>query len=311
MRAGRKHLDHVLDCLAQILLRRAQLEPSGGKRRKIDQVLDQLNQGVAGLLHAGEIVLLLFRQPRLGKQPAHAEDAGERGTDFVTDGGEQTGLRPARLLGAPPRLLPPACRQHFLGNIASDAVAHQPAARRVADMHVVPVVEPRARGRIDMHKVAVWARLRLEAQSQLRAGQPSRVRASAKLMEGAIGLHDPAIRVADDGEIAHGVMDRRKRRGFNAMPCGVLRSPAGTDDPLPGRLLAAGQQQEGAGHAASRDDRRQQVQTRARTDGEEQHCRNDAGESIGDARDRRPCRGVAQRPALPDDGGGEFHGGCR
>ncbi len=93
-----------------------------------------------------------------------------------------------------------------------------------------------------MDKVAVWARLRLEAQSQLRAGQPPRVRASAKLMEGAIGLHDLAVKVADDGEVAHGVMDRRKeRRGFNAMPCGVLRSLAGAGNPLPGRLVAAGQ----------------------------------------------------------------------
>ncbi|GEC36394.1 hypothetical protein [Sinorhizobium meliloti] len=51
------------------------------------------------------------------------------------------------------------------------------------------------------------------------------------------------------------------------------------------------------------------MQTRARTDGKEQHCRNDAGESIGDA--RAPCRRIAQRPALPDDGGTEVHRGRR
>ncbi|MCY1234702.1 hypothetical protein D9M72_472900 [compost metagenome] len=241
MRPVGEHFHHALDDATRILSGRAKLEATGRQRREIDQVLDELDQRMAGLLHAGEVVLLLARQPGLAEQVAHAEDAGKRRTDLMADCGEKPRLRLARLLCPPARRFALTRRRGLLGDVARDAVAHEPATCRIAGDHVVPVVKAHAVRCRNPDQIVIGRSLRLEAQAKRRAIEAVDIGVAADLMEYRVGMNDLSVHAAHDREVTQRIVNGREQcRRLGAMPIAIpvrfvacvpaIERPYGFDD---------------------------------------------------------------------------------
>ncbi len=98
LRARRRGSGHVVDQLAQIEIRGAQLDLAGLDLREIENVVDDLEERVRGAVGG-------VRQPPLGRgelrvpdQVDHSQHAVHRCADLVTHVGEELGLGAARLL---------------------------------------------------------------------------------------------------------------------------------------------------------------------------------------------------------------------
>jgi hypothetical protein len=75
MGAGSEHFHDTFDQLAQIRCTVVKTEPAGLHRGMIQQIFDQLSQGVAGLADTAQVILLLRRQLRLTQEVGHPKNA--------------------------------------------------------------------------------------------------------------------------------------------------------------------------------------------------------------------------------------------
>ena len=76
-----------------------QLEAPGLDLRKVEDVVEDAQQGLRRQLHAGDILPLLAAQRRLFEQADQHHDGVHRGADLMAHIGQELALRPARLLG--------------------------------------------------------------------------------------------------------------------------------------------------------------------------------------------------------------------
>ena len=106
-----------------------QLNPSGFDLGKIEDVVDDREQVLAGALDLLHPHGLLLRQPRAQDQVGEPEDGVHRGADFVAHVGKESALaarRPLRLVG-PPGQLALHGGQHLLARLALAVVDHRAA----------------------------------------------------------------------------------------------------------------------------------------------------------------------------------------
>lgn len=134
----RQHLDNALDQPAQVFRTRIEFETARLHGRIIQQVLDQLYQRLTGLLHAVEIITLLFIELRLRQKMVHAEHAGKRQADLVANSCQQPCLS-ASAFSARKRAFSrsPRC-QPLLGDISRDAADEKTTACQIAGDDIVP-----------------------------------------------------------------------------------------------------------------------------------------------------------------------------
>src|SRR5262245_32486961 len=107
-----------------------------------------MEQRVAGSLDALDIGGLVGRQRRLAKQPGQAEDAGQRRSEFMADGREETGLRNVGGFGSLACLDQRALDLLPSGDIAGDRDQLPDGALVVAHPYINPGEPARARQRL-------------------------------------------------------------------------------------------------------------------------------------------------------------------
>ena len=96
MRARREKFDDALDQLAQIEGFDDEFETSGLDLGEIEDLVDQRDERRSRTTDRFDIARVLGIERRLAQQFGHAEDARQRGADFVAHGGEKARLRFAR-----------------------------------------------------------------------------------------------------------------------------------------------------------------------------------------------------------------------
>ena len=119
---GRGH-QQVADLVGgdlKIEIQRLQLEPAGLDLGEVEDVVDDGQQGLAGLVDGGHIVGLLGIQRRLAQQLGHAQHAVHRGADLVAHGGEEFRLGAGGGLGLLLGLEQGLLDQLLLGDVGHD-----------------------------------------------------------------------------------------------------------------------------------------------------------------------------------------------
>ncbi|MNZ61527.1 hypothetical protein D3C78_796260 [compost metagenome] len=89
----------VLDQLAQVERDVLEDQFAGLDLREVEDLVDDAEQAVGGLLDGSQVIALAPGQFALLQQVGEADDAVERGADLVAHVGEELGLDPARLEG--------------------------------------------------------------------------------------------------------------------------------------------------------------------------------------------------------------------
>ena len=92
MRPEADRLETLAQSVAQQEIFRKQLQLAGLDLRKIQDVVDEPEQGFAGTFHGGEIIALLPGERGVQRQLGHADDAVHRRADFVAHVGEKVAL---------------------------------------------------------------------------------------------------------------------------------------------------------------------------------------------------------------------------
>jgi hypothetical protein len=137
----------------------------------------------------------------------HAEDAGKRRTDFVTDGGEQSRLGGTVVFGFLSGLFAGLRDQAFAGDVARNALEQQPVIRRVTRDDIVPDEDALAFQCGDFDVVAVRLAARTECEADLLAGLALRFQPPGQAAEGIVGADDAAIHRPGEADLAEDVVN--------------------------------------------------------------------------------------------------------
>ena len=98
-----------------------QVDFAGLDLGEVENVVDDVEQRVGGELHGFKIVALFGSQLGVERQVGHADDAVERGADFVAHVGEELAFGAAGRLGLDARFYRFCFALLLCGNIAPDA----------------------------------------------------------------------------------------------------------------------------------------------------------------------------------------------
>ncbi len=99
MRRGGENRQGFLDQVAQVERHAVEHQLARLDLREVENLVDDAEQAVGGLLDGCQVILLARRQFALLQQVGEAEDAIERGADLVAHVGEKLGLDAARFQG--------------------------------------------------------------------------------------------------------------------------------------------------------------------------------------------------------------------
>ena len=204
----RQQLGDVLDQGAQCERTLFEIDLAGLDLGVIQQLLDQRKQRIAGGFHRSRIGHLFRRQRRIQQQPAHADDAVERGANFMGGHGEEAGLGAARRIGEVAGLGQRAFGFGAVGHVAADALHFRRPAGVRSNQPLAPgdpsrperccdllVVNP---GAVDLDRgVALLEDGRHETAADQRVARPRDQFAIGIVDEG-----DAAFRVAQNDQIA-------------------------------------------------------------------------------------------------------------
>ena len=99
MHAHRNRSQDFTQRVRQIEIGGIEVDPSGLDLRKVEDVVDQRQQGLARSLDDPEELPLLLRELRVERELGHADDPVHRRADLVTHVREKVTLRPIGVLG--------------------------------------------------------------------------------------------------------------------------------------------------------------------------------------------------------------------
>ena len=97
--AVRHQFRHVLHQFAQVEIRLLQLQLAGLDLGEIEDVVDDLQQGIAGAADRVRKATLAVSELRLQQQLRHAQHAVHRGPDLMAHVGQELGLQLRRHFG--------------------------------------------------------------------------------------------------------------------------------------------------------------------------------------------------------------------
>ena len=207
MRAWREQLNHLLDQRAESERTRIERELVGLDLGKVEDLLDQREQRLAGVARGLDVGGLLGRERRVEQEVGHAEDAVERCANLVRHHGEEARLGAAR------RLRGIACfRQRVLGlgavgDVAADALNFG-AAVLAPHHHVAPSEPARAvagRDLLVVHPRAVGEHVGLALFEHGKRGGGAQERGAVlagERAEGVVGVADAALAIAPYDQVA-------------------------------------------------------------------------------------------------------------
>ncbi|MNZ70773.1 hypothetical protein D3C78_891210 [compost metagenome] len=213
-----QHLNDALDHPPQVF--RARIEPEATRfhRRIIQQILDQLHQRLAGLLHAIEIIALLLIELRLRQKMVHAEHAGKRQADFVAYGGKQPCFFGIGLFGPQPGIFPLTERKPLFGHISGDTADEKPAACQIAGHDIMPGKDALTERGRDLDIIGVDLVTRAESDADFLAAQPFGGRTAGHFTKDPVRLNDAPVHVADHDDIAHEFLHFGNQRAVLRLP---------------------------------------------------------------------------------------------
>ncbi len=131
---GGHQLDGIAQYHAHIECRLLEVQPSGIQAREVEDVVDQLQQVLAGIEDDADIVALGLGQRHVLEQTGHADDAVHRGADLVAHHREELAARPPGRFGCVARGGQGTLVAAALGDVGEGA--HRPALRQALGAHL-------------------------------------------------------------------------------------------------------------------------------------------------------------------------------
>jgi len=187
-----------------------EVDPAGLDLGEVEQLLDQRQQRVAGGLHRLDVGGLLGGERRVEQEPAHADDAVERGADLVRRHGEEARLGAVAEFGEVARLPPAPARLGAVGDVAADALQVGGPAGVAAHEALAPGDPARAPRAVDLLVVDAGA-VRLDRGVTLLQHRQREARADQRVARpagertiGVVDRGDDAVAVAQHDQVALG-----------------------------------------------------------------------------------------------------------